>query len=177
VAADVSGAKVTIASSAVWTGKQIRPTVTVALNGAALTSGVDYNVSYGPNKAIGKGTVVVRGAGAGYKGIKSLTFNIKPKAVFISKLAIGKRLLKVKWDKAASAQKLTGYQLQYRIKGSSKWSKVKAVTAKRANYALKKLKKNKKYEVRIRAYSKIAGGVSKGTYYGAWTVKSSGKVK
>lgn len=62
------------------------------------------------------------------------------------------------------------YQVQYRVAGKTKWSK-KTFKAKTNKVTLKKLKKGKKYEIRVRAYAKRAG-------YGAFgKIKKSRKVK
>ncbi|MDR0596707.1 MAG: putative Ig domain-containing protein [Clostridiales Family XIII bacterium] len=174
---DISKATVAV-SAAVWTGGQIKPkSVTVTLNGKALKSGVDYTISYGANKDIGKGTVTAIAKSASYYGKKSASFDIKPKPVSFKKLTVGKRLIKAAWAKAAAAQKLSGYQIQYRVKGKAKWSGIKKVAANKLSYTIKKLKKNSRYEVRIRTYKTIKSGASKGTYCGEWRTKTSGRVK
>jgi hypothetical protein len=178
IVSDLSNATVSLASTAVWTGGQIRPAVTVNLGGLTLPA-AGYTVSYGANKDIGKGTVTITAASGAYSGGKTATFSINPKDVKVKTLTPGKKRLSVKWAKAAPTQKLTGYQIQYRVKGKAKWSASKTVKkASSVNYTVKSLKKGKRYEVRVRAYKNIASGASKGSYYGAWSkVKASGKVK
>jgi hypothetical protein len=154
-----------------WTGKQIRPSVTVTTGGAVLKEGADYAVSYGSNKKIGKGTVTVTGTGK-YAGAKAVTFNIIPKKMSISKLALAYRRIETTWTKAVSAQKITKVQLSYRLKGSKKW-KIKNISPKASAYTLKKLKGAKAYQVRIRAYKTVDGR----KYYSPWSdMKTSGKV-
>jgi hypothetical protein len=70
----------------------------------------------------------------------------------------------VKWAKAPSSAKVTGYQVQYRVKGTSKW-KTKTVSAKSASLTIKSLKKNAKYQIRVRACRTVSGQ----KYYGAWS--------
>jgi hypothetical protein len=166
----------TVATAAVWSGKQIKPAVAVKVDGKTLSPS-EYTIGYGTNKDIGKGSVTIKANSTAYKGSKTAVFTINPKTVSFKKLVTGKRLINATWNKVASAQKITGYKLQYRAKGTSKWSSAKSINAKNAKYTIKKLKKGKKYEVRLCAYKKITSGASKGTYYGEWTVKSSGKVK
>jgi hypothetical protein len=176
VPAEMSNATVKVAAaSAVWTGRQVKPSVLVTLGGKVLSMGADYTVSYGANKDIGIGSVTVTAGSAAYAGAKTVSFRIDPKAVSIKKLAPGKRLLKATWGRAAAAQKITGCQLQYRVKGAAKWSAVKSVGAKSVAYTFKKLKKGKRYEVRVRAYKSIKSGASKGTYYGAWSNTKTSK--
>jgi hypothetical protein len=71
----------------------------------------------------------------------------------------------VKWAKAPAATKITGYEVQYRVKGTSKWMK-KFVSAKSTSLTIKSLKKNKKYQIRVRAYRTVSGTKQ----YGAWSV-------
>lgn len=78
----------------------------------------------------------------------------------------------VKYKKNSKA---TGYQIQYGTSSKFTKTKTKTVTAKKkkTSVTLKKLKKGKKYYVRVRAY-KSYGAV---TYYGAWSSKKSVKIK
>ena len=57
------------------TGSEIRPAVTVTLNGKTLTEGIDYTVSYANNIEIGTATVTVTGTG-NYTGTAQTTFAI-----------------------------------------------------------------------------------------------------
>jgi hypothetical protein len=92
----------------------------------------------------------------------------------ISKITVsGKSKIAVKWAKASATAKVAGYQVQYRVKGTSKW-KSKTVSAKSTSLTIKNLKKNKKYQIRVRAYRSDAGTKQ----YGAWSaVKSSKQIK
>jgi hypothetical protein len=158
-----------------WTGKKIASGFTVRSNGELLVAGTDYTVtSTGANKAIGKGSVTITGKGA-YKDSKALSFNIVPKKLKIGKLTVGKkRVLTAKWGAATKAQKITGYQLRYKVKSAAKWT-TKSVAAKKASLKLTKLKKGKKYSVQVRAVKKISSGASKGVYYGAWSAAKTSK--
>ncbi|MDR0595918.1 MAG: fibronectin type III domain-containing protein, partial [Clostridiales Family XIII bacterium] len=171
VKADISQAQVAIAKSIAWTGRQAKPKATVKLGGKTLAEGKDYTLAYGANKNIGKGSVTVKGAGS-YKGAKTAEFKILPQKMKLSKVTAAKKRIKATWKKAKSAQKLTGYQIRYRV-ASGKW-KTKTVTAKKATLTINSLKKGKKYQVQIRAYKQIG----KATYPAPWSAtKKSGKVK
>jgi hypothetical protein len=155
-----------------WSGKQIRPLPSVKTGSRTLTEGSDYILSYGANKNIGKGSVTITGTGS-YAGSKTLNFNIVPKKMSVSKLSIAGRKATATWKKAAGAQKVTKLQLSYRIKGSKKW-KLKNISNAGTKYTVKKLKKGKRYQFRIRAYKSVGGK----KYYGSWSkVKTSRKVK
>jgi uncharacterized protein YkwD len=164
----ITGATV---SDMVWTGKQIKSGFSVKVGSQTLKSGTDFTVAkYGPNIAIGKGTVNAVGIGK-YSGSKTLSFKILPKAVKVTKLAPAKGAMKVTWAKASAAQKVTGYQLNYRIKGSSKIT-TKQVTG--TTVKLTKLSRGKAYQFRIRACKKVG----QTNYCSAWSAwKTSAKVK
>ena len=89
----------------------------------------------------------------------------------LSKVKRGKKAFTVTWKTVKSIE---GYQIQYSRKKSMKGAKIKTVKgASNAKLTVKKLKKGKRYYVRIRAYKTI-GGVKK---YSKWSAKKSVKTK
>ncbi len=89
----------------------------------------------------------------------------------LSKVKRGKKAFTVTWKTVKSIE---GYQIQYSRKKSMKGAKIKTVKgASNAKLTVKKLKKGKRYYVRIRAYKTI-GGVKK---YSGWSAKKSVKTK
>lgn len=58
-----------------YTGSEIRPTVTVTVNNMTLRQNTDYYVSYSNNRNVGTATVTVTGRG-GYTGTRTATFRI-----------------------------------------------------------------------------------------------------
>ena len=153
-----------------YTGKALKPAVTVKLGSKKLKKGTDYTVSYKSNKAVGVATVTVKGKG-GYTGTKKLTFKILPRSVAISKLTAGKQRLTVKWARRAEA---TGYELQYALKSS--FAGAKTVSIKKnatVSATIKKLKTGKTYYVRLRSYKTVG----KKTYRSAWSKGKGVKVK
>ena len=72
-----SNTEVTV-KDATWTGKALKPAVTVKYDGKKLKKGTDYTVKYSNNVEIGKATVAITGKGS-YKGTVKSTFKIKPK--------------------------------------------------------------------------------------------------
>lgn len=172
VAIDAPGSKLAVASRA-YSGSSIRSGFVVTLDGKQLQAGLDYTVTpAGTNKAIGKGSIVIAGKGD-YTGAKAVTFKIVPKATRVSKATAGRKSVKVTWKKVSAKQKVTKYQVQYRVQGGSSWKTV-TVSPKKATVTLKKLKAGKKYEVQVRSYKTVSGS----RYYSDWSrTKSSGKVK
>ena len=59
-----------------WSGKEIRPAVTVKYNGVDLVKNKDYTLEYKDNLDAGEGRVVVKGIG-NYRDSKTLRFTIK----------------------------------------------------------------------------------------------------
>ncbi len=167
--ADLSKSNVTV-SDMTWIGKQLKPTK-FTYNGIGFAIGTNAIVNkYGANKNIGKGSVQLTGKGTNFIGTKTATFKILPKKNSISKIASGKKQMKVNWKKMSAAQKVTKYQVRYRIKGTSKW-KTKTYGASKSSATIKKLKKGKRYEVQVRSYKTV----SKVKYYSAWSVKKNSK--
>ena len=75
----VSKCKVTLSKKTyTYTGKAIKPKVTVSYKDKTLKKGTDYKVTYSNNKNVGKGTVKVKGIGS-YSGSVKVTFKIKEK--------------------------------------------------------------------------------------------------
>ena len=96
-----------------------------------------------------------------------------PAKITVLKALAGKNKVKFTWNKPKDAASITGYQLQYRKKGASKWI-TKSVPGKKLSFTVKKLKKGTRYQFRVTAYIKKGGN----TYYGKYSaVKTSGKVK
>ena len=166
----ITKAKITV-SSQVYTGKALKPAVTVKYGKKTLKKGTDYTVSYKNNKAIGTATVTVTGKGD-YTGTTKKTFKINPKAVSGLKLTAGKGRLTASWKKAPGG--ISGYQLQYGLKKSfSGAKKVNVAKASTVKGTLKNLKAGKTYYVRIRAFKKIG----KTTYWSAWSGAKRARVK
>lgn len=99
---------------------------------------------------------------------KPKVVSTKPK---IAKLTPKKKSLSVKFAKKPSGYYGKAYQIAYRVKGTKKW---KTLTTSKQTKTLKSLKKGKKYQVRVRAYTKV----NKKTYFSKWSsIKTSGKIK
>ena len=113
----ISAAKIKVSSGNVYTGKAIKPDVTVKLSGVTLTKGTDYKVKYSNNKNVGAATVTVTGIG-NYTGTAAATFKINPKAVTVKSVKNSDICtMTVKWSKNSKA---TGYQILYTKSGTSK---------------------------------------------------------
>lgn len=156
--------------TATFTGKALRPSVTVKLGNQVVPSKY-YTVTYNNNLKPGKATVRISARGGGsvpYSGSKQVTFTIAPKKSTISsvKALKGKKMI-VKWKKNTSGK---GYQVQYSTdKAFKKGVKtVKIGKNKTVKTTIKKLKQGTTYYVRIRT---VSGKVSS-----AWSAAKTVKV-
>ena len=156
----------------VYTGKLLKPAVTVKAGNKKLVRGTDYTVSYKNNQAVGTATVTVKGKGS-YTGTLKKTFKINPKPVSLTKLTPGKKKLAVKWKKGND---ITGYQIQYSLSEKFSKKKTETLTVTPENIAekvIKKLTSGKTYHLRIRTYKTVA----KAKYYSAWSKAKKVRIK
>lgn len=153
-------------TSYTYTGKSIRPSVTVTVNGKKIGSSA-YKLYYKNNKNSGIGTVQVRGIGKYSRINKTLTFKILPPKTLLTGLKKANRSFTASWKKNIQA---TGYQIQYAA--DSRFTKErKTVTVGKQSatrYKISGLKNKKTYYIRIRSYKRVG----KKVLYSSWsTVK------
>lgn len=168
----ISKAAVSAIANKAYTGKQLKPAVTVKVSGKTLKSGTDYTVAYKNNIKPGKATVTITGKG-NYTGTKTATFMIVPKKATVAKATSKKSgALTVTWKKDSTA---TGYQV-IAAKNSKMTSGKKTANITKVSTASKtftKLTKGKKYYAKVRAYKTIGGK----KYYGALSSAKTATVK
>ena len=154
-------------SNKAYTGKQIKPSITVKYSGKTLKKGTDYTVSYGKNKSTGKATVKITGKG-NYTGSVTKTFYIVPKKVTVSSVkSTAKKSVTVQYKKVTGA---SGYQISHQKSGSKNWTNV-TVSSKSASKTLTKLASKKNYKVKVRAYKTVSGKKYYGTYSSVKNIK------
>ena len=116
-----------------------------------------------------KVTVTFKG---NYSGTVTKTFKIVPKGPALSKLTSRKKALTATWKK--QAVQTSGYELQYSTNAKFKGAKTLNIKGSKTTGAtVSKLKSNKKYYVRIRAYKTVG----KAKYYSTWSKSKSVKIK
>lgn len=168
----VSKLKYSMASSKIYTGKSIKPSLTVKDGSKKLKVNKDYTVSYKNNKNIGTATVIVTGKGD-YSGTKKLTFKILPKKTTLSSVkSTKKKTITVKWKRDT---KVTGYVIEYSTDKNFK-KNVKKVTVNKSKITstkITRLKSNKTYYVRVASYKKV----DKKTYTSKYSEVKKVKVK
>lgn len=150
-------------SDQVWTGKALKPAVTVKDGNVTLKKDRGYTVSYSANKGIGTAKVTVTGKGS-YTGKITKTFKINPQGQSIS----------VKGDKSGKKIAVTlakhssnsGYQVSYADNSGFKNSKSLWLSGNSKNKGtIKGLKSKKTYYVKARDYKTIG----KTKVYGKWS--------
>lgn len=162
-----------------YNGKVQKPIIILG-DGKKLKEGEDYTITWSnaSSKKIGKYTVTVTGKGK-YQGTAKATYKINPKGSKIKKVKKGFFTgLTVRWKKQAAKMpksRITGYQLQFatnkKFTKNKKSMKIKGY--KKVSKRVSKLKKNKKYYVRIRTYKTIKGV----NYYSSWSKVKTVKTK
>ena len=141
--------------------KTISSNSTVSWTDTSVKPGRVYRYKIRAYKKSGSTTVY----SSSYSSVKKVT--AKPGKVTISSItSTKKRSGTVKWAKIKNA---TGYQVAYRIKGTSKWYYTTVSTNKKVFTLLR----NKKYYVKVRAYTKYNGT----KYYGSWSSEKLMTVK
>ena len=143
----------------VYTGSDIKPTVTVEDDGKTLELLSDYTLMYSNNRKAGTGVAAVAGKG-NYTATKNLTFDIRPcdagAAVVTGASADS---LSISWTGDGA---VTGYEV-YRAGADGKWHQV--TRTRDAFYTDKKLAAETTYSYKVRSYL-VADGE---TYYGEFT--------
>ena len=141
-ATSISKAKVTYETYYTYTGKEIKPKITVKVGSKKLTT-KSYSVSYKDNKAVGKGYIVIKGKGS-YSGTLKKGFYIQPKAVSSFKATAYSTKIKLTWSKATGAK---GYQIYQFNNDSGKW--VKLPTTSKTSCTVTDLDSATEYKFRV----------------------------
>lgn len=150
-----------------YTGKALKPTVTVKNSSGSTISSSNYTVTYTANKNVGTATATITFKG-NYSGTVKKTFKINPKATTVKSVTPGAKKLTIKVNKQAT--QTTGYEVQVATDKKFKKGLKKATNSKNSatSLTIKSLKAKTKYYVRVRTY-KLVG---KTKYYSDWKVYS-----
>lgn len=127
-----------------YTGRSLKPNVTIDVNNKKLTNNKDYKLTYSNNTDVGYGYVTVNGIGD-YTGTKELKFSIAPvKSNIYSIKNSNSKSATLKWNEVTGAKY---YKVYYKT-----GSKTKSIETTNTSYNVKKLSKNKKYSFYVVSY-------------------------
>ncbi len=160
---NISKATISRISDKAYTGKAIKPAITVKYKGKKLKLNRDYKVSYTRNKNIGTAKVKIKGIKK-YKGTKTKTFKIK--VTNTSNVKITKKTsnsISLKWS--GTSKNITGYKIYMATLRNGKYNLFKTITGKTTTYTVAGLENYKRYYFKVRAYKKIGSK----TYYGNYS--------
>lgn len=152
----LSDAQFTTIKNQTYTGKAIKPSITIKDGNKKLVSGTDYTVTYKNNTKPGKATVTITGKG-NYTGTKTITFNIVPKKVRVSAKTSDTDAV-LSWKKSTGA---AGYEIYYSTDGG-KFRKL--TTVKGTKYSAEMTAAGT-YKFKVRPYVRINGK----KVYGQWS--------
>ena len=127
-----------------------------------------------PQDYVGQAAITISAAETAQytKTSKTITVMVNPTGTTLKKLKKGgSGKANVTWKRN---KKVTGYQISYSMSSDFSGEKIKTVKKnKTVKLVLKKLKKKKKYYVRIRTYKTVGGR----KYYSEWSKAKSLKAK
>ena len=160
-------------------GKVQKATVVAKDSANKTIAASNYTVSYSNSnsKKTGTYTATVKFNGKNYTGTKKLTYKINAKAPAKTTVKLSKAKktsLKASWSKVANA---TSYEVQYGTSKSFKGAKTVKVSSKSSSKVLTKLKKNKKYYVRVRAARTVKVDNKNTTLRASWSSAKNLKTK
>lgn len=164
-------AKVSSVGSQTYTGKAVKPTVKVTVDGKTLKKGTDYKLKYENNTKIGTATVTVTGTGEKYFGVIKKTFKIIPQKPVISSIKTKtKKAMLVSWKKKSG---LNGYQIIYSTNKEFKDKKTVTVSSAKNYKTIFSLKSGKIYYVKLRSFKTVDGK----RYYSSYSTMKKIRVK
>ncbi len=146
-ATPITNATLSYTTNHTYTGKYIKPKVTVKLKKKTLSAS-DYTVSYKNNVNPGTATVTVKGKGK-YSGSVTKNFYIKPATPKSFKAAAGVTSVKLSWKKSTGT---TSYEVYMYNSKTKNWDK--KTTTKETSATVKSLQPGTAYKFRVRAYKK-----------------------
>ena len=146
---NIKKAKIEKIANQFYTGKAIKPSVSVKVGSTKLKKDQDYTVKYSNNKKAGTATVTISGI-ANYTGTAKTTFKIVDKVSNVKASSAGYNSIKLSWNKLSNA---TGYKIYRADKKDGKYKCIKTISDKGTiTYTDKKLTINKNYYYKVAPY-------------------------
>lgn len=168
-AANLSKGSISSIANQTYTGKALKPAVTVKYASAALKNGTDYSVTYTSNTKVGTAKVTVKGTG-NYKGTLTKTFKIvepvtpaKGKSVKDKASGATYKITKAGTSKTATVEytKYTGSKTTVTVPDTVV---INNVTCKVTSIAASAFKNNKK--IKTVTIGKNVASIGKNAFYG-----------
>ena len=158
-AKNISACTVSKIANELYTGKALKPSLTVKDGGTTLKKDTDYTISYADNKKAGKATVTVTGKG-NYTGSKTVNFTIIKIVSGVKAASAGYNSVNVSWKKVSG---VAGYKVYRAGSKNGSYKCVKTVKGdENTNYKDGKLTTGKTYYYQVRPYlGKKEGAASK----------------
>ena len=164
---DLKDAEIGDIPAQIYTGSEIKPTVSVKLNKRALILNRDYTIAYTNNKKPGKATVTITGKG-NVTGTRTKTFIIKPKALTGLTAKSGTKKIVLTWKGVTGGE---GYEIWRTNVYNGEYKKVKTINnASTRKWTNSGLGSDREYFYKVRAF-RIVDDVY---YYGAFIKVSAG---
>ncbi len=159
MAKNISACTVSKIANELYTGKALKPSLTVKDGGTTLKKDTDYTISYADNKKAGKATVTVTGKG-NYTGSKTVNFTIIKIVSGVKAASAGYNSVNVSWKKVSG---VAGYKVYRAGSKNGSYKCVKTVKGdENTNYKDGKLTTGKTYYYQVRPYlGKKEGAASK----------------
>ncbi len=151
-----------------YTGRWVKPNVTLKVGKVKLKKNRDYTLVYRNNLQIGKASVVIRGMG-NFTGKKTITFKIVPQTPKIQKLKKNKKSFVITYS---SGKMVHGYQMEVSTASSFAAKKTQKYILNGNRFEAFGLKKGT-YYIRVKAYYSKKGK----RYESGYTSKRKIKIK
>ncbi len=151
-----------------YTGRWVKPNVTLKVGKVKLKKNRDYTLVYRNNLQIGKASVVIRGMG-NFTGKKTITFKIVPQTPKIQKLRKNKKSFVITYS---SGKMVHGYRMEVSTASSFAAKKTQKYILNGNRFEAFGLKKGT-YYIRVKAYYSKKGK----RYESGYTSKRKIKIK
>lgn len=151
-----------------YTGRWVKPNVTLKVGKVKLKKNRDYTLVYRNNLQIGKDSVVIRGMG-NFTGKKTITFKIVPQTPKIQKLKKNKKSFVITYS---SGKMVHGYRMEVSTASSFAAKKTQKYILNGNRFEAFGLKKGT-YYIRVKAYYSKKGK----RYESGYTSKRKIKIK
>lgn len=151
-----------------YTGRWVKPNVTLKVGKVKLKKNRDYTLVYRNNLQIGKASVVIRGMG-NFTGKKTITFKIVPQTPKIQKLKKNKKSFVITYS---SGKMVHGYRMEVSTASSFAAKKTQKYILNGNRFEACGLKKGT-YYIRVKAYYSKKGK----RYQSGYTSKRKIKIK